>query len=619
MRNELAIFDIETDGLEATKIHCLVYYSQGEYVSVTSYDRMRDFFTSEAVLIGHNIIRYDIPTVERILGIDLKDAQLIDTLPLSWYLEPDRMVHGLESWGVTFGVPKPLIDDWENLPVEEYIHRCTEDVKINVRLWSKFKKDLLNLYGSKDKVDHFLNYIQRKFECAREQERSGWKLDVERTRSSLKSLEDAKANKLIDLTRAMPRVGIYVQRSRPTRPYKKDGTLSVAGARWASVLKKAGLGDDYEGDFNELINEIEGNPSSHQQVKDWLYSLGWKPITFKYKRDKKTGETKSIPQVNLEHGAGICPSIVKLYPREPSLELLDGLSVLSHRISILKGFLENVSNDGYVKAEVQGLTNTLRFKHAVVVNLPKVNKAYGEIMRGVLIAPDGYELCGSDQMSLEDRLKQHYIYDYDPAYVEEMNVPDYDPHLSLALSASVITLLQVEKYKSEEDKSIKPIRDIFKNGNYACQYGAGPARLALTADISLKEAKKVWKAYWSKNWAIKEVAKHQRVKKVDGQLWLFNPISEFWYSLRYEKDIFSTLVQGSAAYVFDLWVDKVREKRSQLTAQFHDELVACLRLGHRFDYACILISAINETNQQLKLNRKLDVSIQFGENYASIH
>lgn len=151
------------------------------------------------------------------------------------------------------------------------------------------------------------------------------------------------------------------------------------------------------------------------------------------------------------------------------------------------------------------------------------------------------------------------------------------------------------------------------------QYGAGPPRLALTSDISLAEAKKVHKAYWNKNWAIKKVAEEQRVRTVDGQMWLQNPINKFWYSLRYEKDIFSTLVQGSASYVFDLWVSIFRRTRSQLTAQFHDEVVLTVKKGSRDKAELLLRSAIDETNARLKLNRELDIDVQFGSRYSEIH
>jgi DNA polymerase I-like protein with 3'-5' exonuclease and polymerase domains len=267
------------------------------------------------------------------------------------------------------------------------------------------------------------------------------------------------------------------------------------------------------------------------------------------------------------------------------------------------------------------ITDTLKpkSKHKTAVNLPKVEKPYAESIRGVLIARDGYELCGADMSSLEDRLKQHFIYPYDPEYVKEMSSDDYDPHLSLALLAGSISYAAMEAYKAGTDKSIKPIRDIFKNGNYACQYGAGPPRLAITANISLKEAEKVHAAYWKKNWAIKEVAKEQRVKRVRGQMWLLNPINGFYYSLRTEKDIFSTLVQGTADYVFNVWIKFIRSKRSQLTAQFHDEVVLEIKQGSRDKALKLLSWAIKATNDKLKLNRELAIGIQFGNRYSEIH
>lgn len=102
-------------------------------------------------------------------------------------------------------------------------------------------------------------------------------------------------------------------------------------------------------------------------------------------------------------------------------------------------------------------------------------------------------------------------------------------------------------------------------------------------------------------------------------MWLLNPINGFFYSLRYEKDIFSTLVQGSASYIFDLWVKYIRSKRPQLTAQFHDEIVLEVRQGYREKCEALLRWAIDKVNDQLKLNRSLDIDIQWGSNYSAIH
>lgn len=618
------VFDIEADGLTPTKIHCLSANTNGKVKSTSDYKDMRSFLAKAKVLVGHNITRWDIPNLERLLDIKI-DALLVDTLALSWYLYPELLKHGLEEWGEMLGIQKPVITDWENQTLEEYTHRCEEDVRINTLLWNKMWSYLNEIYDTEEGVWEFIRYLADKMDCAREQERSRWKLDVDRCTKEFESLLSIQNETVSKLISAMPQVKKYASKSRPARPFKKDGSYSTTGARWFALVRDnhPDYGDEevqsFTGAIDVLIDEVEGNPASSQQVKDWLYSLGWKPETFKYVRDKDTGDVRSIPQINLEHSAGICPSVRRLYSVCAGLEFLEGLGIISHRISILNGFMSSVDSSGYVQAQIAGLTNTLRFKHKTVVNLPKVGKPYGDVIRGVLIAPDGYELCGSDMASLEDRLKQHYIYDYDPDYVNEMNREGYDPHLSLAVLAKAISVEQMECYINGTDKSIKPVRDIFKNGNYACQYGAGPPRLALTADIPLKMAKMVHKAYWDKNWAIKEAAKAQRVRTVKGQMWLFNPINKFWYSLRFEKDIFSTLVQGSASYVFDAWVSIFRKHRPQLTGQFHDEVVLCVRKGYREQAENLLRSSINQLNERLNLNRELGIDVQFGSRYSDIH
>jgi hypothetical protein len=102
-------------------------------------------------------------------------------------------------------------------------------------------------------------------------------------------------------------------------------------------------------------------------------------------------------------------------------------------------------------------------------------------------------------------------------------------------------------------------------------------------------------------------------------MWLYNPVSRFWYSLRQQKDIFSTLVQGTASYVFDRWVEFILEKRKQLTSQFHDEIVLCIRKGFREQASKLCFDAIDKLNKELNLNRKLDIGVQYGDRYSSIH
>jgi DNA polymerase III alpha subunit (gram-positive type) len=139
---------------------------KGKIYDTVEYDRMRDFFHKATTLIGHNISRWDIPHIERILDIKIK-ARLVDTLALSWYLYPKRLKHGLAEWGEEFGIEKPPIEDWDNLTSEEYVHRCREDVAINTKLWEKMWKDLLKLYGDAEKAWRLVDYLTFKMDSRR--------------------------------------------------------------------------------------------------------------------------------------------------------------------------------------------------------------------------------------------------------------------------------------------------------------------------------------------------------------------------------------------------------------------------------------------------------------------
>lgn len=616
----VAVFDIEADGLNPTKIHCLsVKQDKSPIKSTHVYSHMRKFFTKADVLVGHNITRYDIPVVEKLLDIEVK-AKIVDTLAISWYLYPNRIMHGLADWGEEFGIPKPKIDDWEGLTTEEYIHRCSEDVKINKRLWDKMWRDLNKLYDSEEEVWRLIDYLQFKMDCAREQERLRWKLDVPLCTKNMEELKGFEQDKIKELAEAMPKVIKMKQKSRPAKPFKRDGTPSVVGQAWFDLLLSKGLPEDYDGTVDVVASQDEPNPNSTKQVKDWLYSLGWKPQTFKYKRDKVTNELTKIPQINLEHGKGICPSIKLLYAKEPKLEALDGLSVLTHRISILKGFLDNVDEDGYVQARVQGFTNTLRFKHRVVVNLPGVDKPYGTYIRGCLTCPEGYVLVGSDMSSLEDRTKQHYMHKYDPEYVKEMNTEGFDPHLDIAEEAGMMTSKQVAEFKAG-DKSLNHVRHNAKQVNYSCTYGVTPAGLVRNTGMKLYEAEVLHKTYWKRNWSLNAIADACVVKNCMGTKWLYNPVSGFWYSLRHDKDRFSTLNQGTGVYCFDRWVEGIREKKLPIVGQMHDEIIGLIRDTDSVKNRALklLKDSVAKVNKELKLNRDLDCDVQFGYNYGDIH
>ena len=105
------VFDIEADGLNPTKIYCIVAQDV-DTGDVFTFDNTQLeagylFLKSATKLIGHNIIGYDLPALKKVEGIDLSDKKIVDTLVLSRLFKPTREGgHGLESWGYRLGYNK---------------------------------------------------------------------------------------------------------------------------------------------------------------------------------------------------------------------------------------------------------------------------------------------------------------------------------------------------------------------------------------------------------------------------------------------------------------------------------------------------------------------------------
>ena len=102
-------------------------------------------------------------------------------------------------------------------------------------------------------------------------------------------------------------------------------------------------------------------------------------------------------------------------------------------------------------------------------------------------------------------------------------------------------------------------------------------------------------------------------------MWIQNPVSKFWHSLRKEKDIFSTINQSTGSYCFDRWVALYRSKRSNIVGQFHDESINVIKKGEEDEHTSVLNWAIKKLNEQLKLNVDLGIDIQYGQTYANVH
>ena len=133
-----AVVDIETDALNATKIHCIVaqHYQTGE---------TRQWIKDECVQFGdwsgkidqfimHNGLSFDGPILNRLANAKIQPGQIRDTLIESQLYNPVRDGgHSLESWGERLEYTKGELTEFEEYS-EDMLQYCVRDTELTRKL-----------------------------------------------------------------------------------------------------------------------------------------------------------------------------------------------------------------------------------------------------------------------------------------------------------------------------------------------------------------------------------------------------------------------------------------------------------------------------------------------------
>lgn len=158
----VTVFDSESNGFldVADKVWCIASTSVDSvtktqvrpsalYATTKVPLGLADLHTAD-VLVGHNIIKHDLPLFEKVYGWKPKSHQVIvDTLVLSRTLNPKRpapqgytgkAVHSIEAWGYRVGIVKPDHDDWSQYS-EDMGKRCVEDTAINLAVLKELERE----------------------------------------------------------------------------------------------------------------------------------------------------------------------------------------------------------------------------------------------------------------------------------------------------------------------------------------------------------------------------------------------------------------------------------------------------------------------------------------------
>ena len=364
-----AIVDIETDGLNASKIHCIIAkdIESGKVYPFTP-DVMHGFkhwSVGVEQFIMHNGLSFDAPVMNKILGTNITASKIVDTLILSQLFNPIREDgHSLDAWGDRLNMPKGELESYDTYN-EDMLDYCKQDVNITHKLYDKLKEEGKGFSSSSVNLEHQVRVILN------QQEKNGFALDVRKALSLY--------NKLRDETQDLE--------------------------KWSKIHF-----DPTRVDLKTKTKYIPFNIGSRQQIAERLQELGWKPKKF---------TDKSNVIVNEE----VLDSIDMPEAKKFSRYLL-----LQKRIAQINSWIEACDdNDGRVHGKVLTLkTITGRMAHHSpnMAQIPAVRSPYGRECRECWTVDNPYthSIVGTDASGLELRCLAHLM--NDPTFTDVLLTGD---------------------------------------------------------------------------------------------------------------------------------------------------------------------------------------------------
>ena len=352
-----AVVDIETDSLDATKVHCIVAkdIDSGRVYPFPPdmIHGFRDWSLGVKQFIMHNGLSFDAPVCNRLLGTDIKPSQIIDTLVLSQLFNPIRDGHSLRAWGDRLGFPKGDVETFE-VYTPDMLEYCKQDVNITHKLFNILQKEGKGFSSSSIRLEHKVRVIIDK------QEKNGFAMDMKKAMSLYNKLKD-EANSLEKWS---------VSTFEPTVVELKTKT-----------------------------KYIPFNIGSRQQIADRLMKLGWKP---KQHTDKG----------NIIINEAVLDTIDM-----PEAKKFSRFFLLQKRIAQIKSWIEACDDrDGRVHGRVMTLkTITGRMSHHSpnMAQIPAVRSPYGKECRDCWTVDNPYthSIVGTDASGLELRCLAHLMND----------------------------------------------------------------------------------------------------------------------------------------------------------------------------------------------------------------
>jgi len=452
------VFDLESNGLydTVTEIFCVVIHDIGLQQTFTyGPDCIADALTHLAtadVLIGHNILFYDIPVLQKLHQFACK-SRIIDTLVCTRLIWPKEVLYNLDdeqypqvpknlkgaaslkAWGWRLADHKIDFKDFSEYS-QEMLDYCVQDVNVTRKLWSHISRQHYSEPALKLEHD-FALAINRQI-------RAGIPFDV-----------DAALDLVDDLRAKQSQIECELKRIFPPLEHKTTFTPKVNNAKRGYV----------KGVPIDKISYEEFNPGSRQQIVQRLSTkYGWTP--------EKTTE-KGNPILDDE--------VLERLPYPEAKPLAEYMLVQKRLGQIIDGknaWLKLVNNDD-MRIHGDLITNgciTGRCSHRSpnLGQVPASYSPYGHECRSLFHPPEGWDLIGIDAKALELRCLAGYLALWDDG--------EY---------AALVINPEVDIHTYNQEQFGVETRDISKRLLYGMLYGCGAAKAGTIIDPDEKDPEKL--------------------------------------------------------------------------------------------------------------------------------
>lgn len=572
------IFDIEADGLTPNKVWCIVAKDiEQQKVYQFGPDKLAagiKLLEEADVLIGHNILGYDMPVLEKLHGATFT-SKVIDTLVMSRLYQPVRENgHSLKTWGYRINFHKQEQPDDFDEYTPEMLEYCTQDVLLNEKVYFA----LINEGKNFDPES-----LELETEVARimlEQEQTGFLFDVERAMKLLAKLKTRMTEVEDEVQRTFKPKWVDVKEVVPK--LKKDGRLSKSGLTNLEYAQRADINDSRPFMRKELQ---EFNLGSRKQIGEYLIDFGWKPERFTPTGQPivDEGTLKKITHIN-------------------EARLIAEFLLLQKRIAQISSWIDELQGERVHGRVIPNGTITGRMTHRNpnLAQVPGVYSPYGEDCRACWTVPEGYKLLGIDASGLELRLLAHYMDDSN--YIDE--------------------IINGDIHTTNQELAGLESRDKAKTFIYALIYGAGDEKLGKVVGEN-REAGTVLRKRFLTNLPalenlttrVREASRRGFLKGLDGRK-IF---------VRHEHAALNTLLQGGGAIAMKkaMCILHTHIQLNTLDAKFvaniHDEWQMQVKESIAEFTGLTGVEAIERAGKHFNLRCPLTGEYKVGENWSETH